>query len=440
MKDGMRILWKSNAPHVGSGYGVQANSLLPRLAQHPSVEEIGIFGYFGIAGGLCTLPVGVGIPGVTPKTMLHYPVAGDMWGNDVVWDHARHFDAHVVITLLDAWVLKPDYGHGGFLWVPYAPVDHDPIPPKVLARLQDAFHPIAYSEHGAREFARNGLDHHYIPHGVETKIYRPFDKGGKKAAKKWLGFDEDTFLIGTVAANKGWPARKGFAELFEAFAILHDKYPNARLFLHSAMTDQQTGMSLPSLAKVCGINDYVRFSAPYLHLLGFDAREMAHLYNAMDVFCLPSMGEGFGIPIVEAQACGVPVIVTDWTACAELCGSGWKVPIDKKILTPLDSYQAFADVGALAEAMESAYKMWKNPEINETMSKGAREFAMGYDWEPLVRDIWFPFMDWLWERVRPKSIMMPAMPQEPTTTNGAQPPTAIYEVESVPATTVEERS
>src|SRR3989337_295724 len=96
-KKGLRILWKSNSPHVGSGYGVQANSLLPRLAKHPSIEQIGIFGYWGIQGGLCELPVGMGIPGVSPINMLHYPVGNDGWGNDVVWEHARHFDAHVVI-------------------------------------------------------------------------------------------------------------------------------------------------------------------------------------------------------------------------------------------------------------------------------------------------------------------------------------------------------
>lgn len=410
--NGLRILWKSNAPHVGSGYGVQANSLLPRLAQHPSVEEIGIFGYYGVMGGLTELTVGAGIPGVQSRLMAHYPVSQeDGWGNDIVWDHAKHFDANVIITLMDAWVLKPDYGYGGFLWVPYAPVDHEPIPDQVLDRLRRAYHPLAYSQHAAREFTKAGLDHHYIPHGVETKIYKPYDKGGKLQMKQWLGLDPDTFLIGAIGANKGWPSRKGYPELLEAFSIFHGKRPDARLFIHAEfISAAHGGLRLPELARLYGVSDHVHISTQYLRTIGLTPRDMCQVYNAFDVFCLPSMGEGFGIPIIEAQACGVPVIVTDWTACTELCGAGLAVPIAKKIPTPLMSFQAYADVGALVAAMEAIYQAWKDQAAYDRLRTAAREFAMKYDWDLLVREQWFPFIDWLWERVQIRTIQRPRVP------------------------------
>ncbi len=406
--DGLRILWKSNAPHVGSGYGIQANSLLPRLAKHPAIDKdgIGIFGYWGIQGGIVELPVGLGIPGVDPVMMLHYPTSPtDGWGNDIVAQHATDFGAHAVISLLDAWVLAQNYGHQGFLWVPYAPVDHDPIPPQVLDRLRRAYHPVAYSKHASRLYDEAHLDHHYIPHGVETKLFKPYDEAGKREAKKWLGFEPDNFVIGTVAANKGWPSRKGYPELFEAFAIFHGKHPEARLFCHAAIKDHgSNALPLDQMAELYDIGDCVRFTVPYEHLVGIETKKMCKLYNALDVFCLPSMGEGFGIPIIEAQACGVPVIVTDWTACAELCGAGIRVPIAKKVPTPLGSFQAYADVDALAAAMEAMYKIRGYEPKYEELRVEARKFAMQYDWEHLVQDKWFPFIDWLWERVQVKTL------------------------------------
>lgn len=418
---GMRILWKSNAPHVGSGYGVQANSLLPRLMLHPNIQDIGIFGYYGITGGLTELPVGQNIPGVQTVQLAHYPIGNaNAWGNDVVAQHAKHFDADVVITLMDVWVLDEDYGHRGFLWVPYAPVDHEPIPPQILDRLRRAYHPLAYSQHASREFAKASLDHHYIPHGVETQIYKPYDKGGKREAKKLIGFGPDDFVIGIVAANKGWPSRKGYPELFEAFATFHANHPEARLFAHSNLIDtRHNGINLAEMADTYGVADFTKFTLPYYQLIGLTPRDMCRMYNAFDVFCLPSMGEGFGIPIIEAQACGVPVIVTNWTATAELCGAGWRVPVGKKIPTPLKSFQAYADVGALVVAMEDSWQMWKRPEARQALSSKAREFAMNYDWELLVKRDWFPFIDWLWERVQVKTIQRPTpsieMPDRPMT-------------------------
>lgn len=432
--NGLRILWLSNAPHVGSGYGVQSNSLLPRLLKHPNVEEIGIFGYFGIQGGLVELEVGKGIPGVKPVKMAHYPIGLDMWGNDVIWEHAKHFDADVVITLLDAWVFRDDYGHGGFLWCPYAPVDHDPIPPPVVNKLRRGFHSLAYSKHGAAAMAAEGLDSQYMPLGVETSIFKPYTTRRKKEAKKWVGVESDNFVVGTVAANNGWPSRKGYPELFEAFSLFHKTHPDARLIAHTCATGNGggNGLDLFQMAKQYGIENVAHFTTPYQQLVGFSTKEMCRFYNAFDVFCLPSMGEGFGIPLIEAQASGVPVITTDWTACAELGSHGWLVPIAKKIPTPLQSFQGYADVPALVHAMEEAYMMWKTqPAAWEAKRQDAREFAMQYDWEYLVETNWFPFMDWLWERVRVKTLQRTPSPLVGVPTNGASEPNTTLAREQV---------
>jgi glycosyltransferase involved in cell wall biosynthesis len=125
-----------------------------------------------------------------------------------------------------------------------------------------------------------------------------------------------------------------------------------------------------------------------MYHMGYPDHYMNAMYNALDVHALASMGEGFGIPIVEAQACGCPVIVGDWTANSELCFSGWKV--DRKdaapYYTPIGSYQFVPLVGALAECMELSYRMKGNADYR----KRARDGAMAYDADKVLEKYWLP--------------------------------------------------
>jgi glycosyltransferase involved in cell wall biosynthesis len=74
----------------------------------------------------------------------------------------------------------------------------------------------------------------------------------------------------------------------------------------------------------------------------------------MDVLLNPAMGEGFGITVLEAQACGVPAIVTDFTAMREVCGAGWHVK-HQPYWTGLGSWQAIPDVDDIVSALEECY-------------------------------------------------------------------------------------
>jgi glycosyltransferase involved in cell wall biosynthesis len=69
----------------------------------------------------------------------------------------------------------------------------------------------------------------------------------------------------------------------------------------------------------------VIFPDPYLLRSGISQEILATIYTGMDVYLGTSLGEGFGIGTIEAQACSTPVIVSDFAASAELCGDGWKI-------------------------------------------------------------------------------------------------------------------
>ena len=160
-----RLLWSSNAPWANSGYGIQGRSLLWRLANLPvfgSKEAIGIFAWYGLAGAIHTV-----------DGFRCYPSGNDPYGNDVIGRHAKHHGSSIVASLIDVWVCK-DVAKSIYpaLWIPYLPIDHDPIPQRVLDSLQGAHLPVTYSKWGHDMLTRAGVKNEYVAHGVEPSIYR----------------------------------------------------------------------------------------------------------------------------------------------------------------------------------------------------------------------------------------------------------------------------
>ena len=109
------------------------------------------------------------------------------------------------------------------------------------------------------------------------------------------------------------------------------------------------------LAHACGIAEgRIVFPDRYSYYLGYPAEWMALLYNAADVLLAASMSEGFGIPLIEAQACGTPVITTDWTSMPELVRWGVAVPpADRFWVSGLESWWAWPDWRGVRDALGS---------------------------------------------------------------------------------------
>jgi glycosyltransferase involved in cell wall biosynthesis len=144
-----------------------------------------------------------------------------------------------------------------------------------------------------------------------------------------MGVPEDTFLVGMVAANKanGQIHRKAYAENLLAFAIFRKKYPNSQIYIHSEPTRVYGGFDLPILLRSIGL-DKSAVVLPDRDMLrtGYPDSAMAAFYSAMDVLLSTSYGEGFGIPTVEAQACGTRVITSNFAASKDLVSEeSWKV-------------------------------------------------------------------------------------------------------------------
>jgi glycosyltransferase involved in cell wall biosynthesis len=194
-----------------------------------------------------------------------------------------------------------------------------------------------------------------------------------------------------VAANKGRPSRKGFSQGLQAFAKLAAKHENAYLYMHTMMQrGLADGEDLPALLEACGIpqervliaDQYRVLHDPYSH------QSMAKIYSTLDVLLNPAMGEGFGITVLEAQSCGVPVIVTDFTAMREVAAEGmWRVS-HSKYWTGLGSWQAIPDVNSIVDALEDCHSLSRKQ--RQTLQTGAREHALRYDLQAVFKNQMLP--------------------------------------------------
>lgn len=163
---------------------------------------------------------------------------------------------------------------------------------------------------GKRVFAANGLDPERIdvvPLGIDPALFHP-DLPSTPAIPRDGSY---TFLsVGR------WEKRKGMADLVRAFDAEFSDSDNVRLVLaglHANQLDLDLGKELAPL----GLRrpDRLKIIPP----VGAHAT-FAGIYTACDAFVAPTRAEGWGLPMTEAMACGLPTIVTGYSGPSAFIG------------------------------------------------------------------------------------------------------------------------
>lgn len=389
----MKILIHANAPHVKTGYGVQCALLADRLADLG--HDVAVSSTYGQQGGMGTW--------VSPKghRIPIYPCGYEVNSNDVLHNHAVHwFEGDElggwIITLLDVWCLVNPL-LADFNIAAWTPIDHFPIPPEVLRFFErTGAVPVAMSRYGERLLFESGLDPVYVPLAVDAAAYVPTHTidtpHGKVAARDIFDIPKDAFCVGMFAMNKGWARdRKGFNEALRAFAVFWQRHQESVLYMHSEKFGGAEGINLVELAQHAGIPPHaLRWVDQYAYRMGLPAEMMAAAYTAMDVLLAPSHGEGFCVPLIEAQACGTPVIATDFSAQTELVGAGWLVEGQPEWDPAQHASYICPSIVDVVEKLEHAYAA----NLDEMQEK-AVTFAGQYDagrvfdahWRPLLASL-----------------------------------------------------
>jgi len=143
-----------------------------------------------------------------------------------------------------------------------------------------------------------------LPVGCDTDTFTPYNKEDPKilSVRKALGITPEQLMILTVGGDA---ASKGGEEVMQALAIINDKVPDWKYVCKvwpQQRTNDQTLIDL-KLAKDLGIDKHIIFETNTI-----SRNFMPYLVGACDIYAAPSRLEGFGMPQVEAGACGKPVL------------------------------------------------------------------------------------------------------------------------------------
>lgn len=376
----------SNSPGQPTGYGQQAEYLIERLKRDGA--DVAASSNYGLEGSLSTYKTKFGeIP--------HYPRGLDTYSNDVGPMHHAHWKAQhpdqndLLITLYDVWILQ------GQAWdklniASWVPLDHATMPPKVEAWLRkENVTPIAMAPNGVRQMNERGIECEYVPHAIDTKIFKPTNTIYGQDTKEYMKVN-GRFLVGMNAANKasGLVHRKAFSENLLAFAIFHKRHPDSMLYIHTDPLGMAGGWNLIKILEAYGIpKDSVIFPPFIDYRYGMPQEALAAFYSAMDVLLAPSYGEGFGLATIEAQACGTRVIGSNWGATPDLVAEdGWLVDGQPTWDAGQDSIWTVPLVPSIVAALEEAYN------ADRGTSKVALEFAKKFDVEMVWKNNWVPVL------------------------------------------------
>jgi len=196
-----------------------------------------------------------------------------------------------------------------------------------------------------------------IPLGVDHEAFRPAPlRSGEDPARQQ----------GAAAAEGGSPyllhvgqayPHKNLRRLIEAFATLAGRYPELRLLLAGKPHRRQTPQ-LQALVAERGLADRVEFR-PYVPFA-----DLPDLYRGALALVYPSLWEGFGLPVLEAMACGTPVLTSRGSGTEEVAGEA------ALLIDPIDQ-----------SALEAALRrLVQEPQLRDRLRQRGLRQASGFRW------------------------------------------------------------
>ncbi|OXM86709.1 glycosyl transferase [Paenibacillus rigui] len=163
---------------------------------------------------------------------------------------------------------------------------------------------------------------HVIPLGIDPQYFNPGIRSHRMS-------DRFTFL-----SIFEWGERKAPELLLRTFARTFNLHDNVLLICK--ITNHDPSIDVPTEIRKLNLGP-MSSRILILHNNRIPSETMGSLYRSADCFVLPTRGEGWGMPIMEAMACGLPTIATAWSAQTDFLNENTGYPLHIKGLVPAEA-------------------------------------------------------------------------------------------------------
>lgn len=341
-----------------SGYSKVVRELAQRIGQYHDVfvQELVTVNPTTKYGNVTVLPV-------------YGPRGSELYLSSIV-NHMNLIKPDMFLPICDPFLMVNDgianINYGDMQLLPYITIDSRGVPDTSEQILNKACDIMVTSEYGKAQLTEEGYDATRLWHGVDMNIFKPCMSIKKIEYKKERGFDSDDIIFLHIGRNFG---RKRHFRLVESIAKFNKKMQDegkenkAKFLFHAAdinMKEFNLQSFIKRMEKRYGIKlDNIIRTEDHQLGKGVSELDLVKLYQLSDFYITASSGEGFGIPIIEAFATKLPVILADNSTAQELGGDSRSIIVDNEgfVNTGWGTQQPLVCVNKLSETIYNSVHM-----------------------------------------------------------------------------------
>lgn len=312
----MRIGIFADKPSASTGFSVVCSNLAKQLSNYYDLE-IYYFGRFGRKQGFAKKAI------LTDDGYYYIPCIGGVWNYNYLKKLIRKWKIELMFSE-DDWFSSLDLIKISKTFkIPFhflTPIDCLPLPKqtfKILSKCTKVYVPNS----SYKILKTHGIKSIFLPHGVDlSSFYSIKRKNYDEIRLLWIGRDE--------LRKNLWSMLYSFKHL-----IKKEKYENVKLIIR---TDWNVPQSINETIPYIKRNKLEKYIIKE-QMENFSHEQMRFIYNQGDVYVNTSCAGGFELGIIEANACGLPALVTNWRFMNENIFegyNGWLIDIERLIDSP----------------------------------------------------------------------------------------------------------